>query len=310
MEFESKYIGGSINTKAIKVIQRNGVPVGIFEAYIATFDIDEPDFFGERDRFRKGAFLESLADHRDRDNRQIRLKDLHDRVVGGFPIETAKEDDIGLFAIGEINLDVQQGAEMFALMRQGVLVDMSIGFKAIEVDVDNDLKLRTIEKATVFEGSVVDEPRNQKAKIVSLKKLDMDAAGKCLRDDCQLEDKDIDQILASLKGMIEDDPSKSSIELVDVQGLESLKQVETVLKKSGFSRNAANALISKIKEFKSSDQGDLGNGTDDSDQSDSDDESAVVTILDELSQKYDERDVLQKINQLHDKVNLHVEGNN
>lgn len=298
--FESKYIGGSIDTKAIKVIEKNGVPVGIFEAYIATFDIDEPDFFGERDRFKKGAFLESLADHRERDNRQIRLKDLHGRTVGGFPIETAKEDDIGLFAIGEINLDVQQGAEMFALMRQGVLVDMSIGFQVVESDVDNDLKLRTIEKAKVFEGSVVDEPRNRKAKIVGLKNFDMSAAKACLNQDCRLDDETIAEVLESLGKIVDDTKSDSSvtISLADVEDILNIKGVEALLRKSGFSENAAKTMIRKTKEFKSSDQREVGKGNQADDQREAEDQDEVVTQLKGMTEILVENNILHELKQI------------
>ena len=116
---ETKYIGG--NVVEVKQEERNGVQVGIIKGYIATWDLDRGSW-GVRDRFVKGAFLESLNRHRI-DNRPIRLKDHHGRTVGGFPIETAFEDEKGLFATGEINLEVQQGREAFSLAKQGVLSD-------------------------------------------------------------------------------------------------------------------------------------------------------------------------------------------
>ena len=159
MARKSKYIGGNI--VEVKQVERNGIPVGIIKGHIATFDLDRG-----HDRFVPGAFLESLRRHRD-DNRPVRLKDLHGRTVGGFPIETMVEDEIGLFGVGEINLEVQQGREMFSMIKQGILSDFSIGFSSLEDSIENGV--RVIHKAEVWEGSVVDEPMNPAARITEVK---------------------------------------------------------------------------------------------------------------------------------------------
>ncbi|MBL4700591.1 MAG: HK97 family phage prohead protease [Phycisphaeraceae bacterium] len=163
MNIETKYIGGNI--VEVKQVERNGIKVGVIKGHIATWDLDR-GAWGVRDRFVKGAFIESLDRHR-RDNRPIRLKDHHGRTIGGFPIETALEDEVGLFVIGEINLEVQQGREAFALAKQGILSDFSIGFSSLEDTVTEDI--RVIHKAEVWEGSIVDEPMNPKAKITEVK---------------------------------------------------------------------------------------------------------------------------------------------
>lgn len=164
MNKETKRLGG--NVIEVKEEDRNGVKVGIVKGYIATWDVDRGDWTGVKDQFVRGAFLKSLAEHREK-NRQIRLKDHHGRTVGGFPIEMVKEDDIGLLGVGEINLEVQQGREAHALARQGVLVDFSIGFSVVDSTMENDL--RTITEAIVWEGSIVDEPMNPHAKITEVK---------------------------------------------------------------------------------------------------------------------------------------------
>ena len=161
---EVRFLGGRITE--VKQEDRNGVAVGIIEGYIATWDIDEGDYFGVKDQFKKGAFVESILEHIQR-KRQVRLKDHHGRTVGGFPIEFVKEDERGLFGVGEVNLEVQQGMEVYKLAKQGVLVDFSIGFSAVEAERDDDI--RTITKAIIWEGSVVDEPMNRAAQITQVK---------------------------------------------------------------------------------------------------------------------------------------------
>lgn len=163
----------------VKEQERQGQPVGIVAGYIATWDLDRG-----LDRFVKGAFADSLGELR-AEKRQIRLKDHHGRTVGGFPIENVREDDIGLFGIGEINLNVQQGRDAYNLAKQGVLTDFSIGYSVQESEFENET--RVIMKALVWEGSIVDEPMNPKANIVEVKDnktvipfLDLPVAGKDL----------------------------------------------------------------------------------------------------------------------------------
>ena len=161
MDIETKKIGGKITET--KQEERNGVPVGIIEGYLATWDVDR----GE-DRFVKGAFLESLREHKKK-NRQIRFNAQHFHLIGGFPIDTAKEDTKGLFVVGEVNLDTQGGRENFSLAKQKVLVDFSIGFSAVDWEIKDGI--RVINKAIVWEGSIVDEPMNPEAQITEVKKL-------------------------------------------------------------------------------------------------------------------------------------------
>lgn len=162
---ETQYVGGRV--LEVKQETRNGVPVGIVAGHIAAWEPDQGGRFGVPDRFHPGAFLKSIAEHVARDNRQVRLKDHHGRTIGGFPIETVHEDEIGLFGRGEINLEVQQGREAFALARQRVLTDFSIGFISISDTLGSDF--RDIFEAQVVEGSTVDDPLNKGANITEVK---------------------------------------------------------------------------------------------------------------------------------------------
>ncbi len=165
MNIEVKQFGGRVVEH--KEIERDGQLLGIIEVLLATWEPDTGGMFGVPDQFVQGAFAESLRLHRERDDRQVRMKNMHHHVIGGFPIETVVETSAGLFAIGEINLEMQEGKEVWALIKQGVLVDMSVGFSATEDVIENGL--RTISKAILWEGSVVDEPANQGANILNFK---------------------------------------------------------------------------------------------------------------------------------------------
>lgn len=160
MDIETKLFNGVITE--VKQIERNGVEIGIIAGYIATWDLDRGN-----EQFIKGAFAKSIQEHKDK-KRQIRFKDHHGRTVGGYPIDQVKEDEKGLFGVAEVNLEVQQGRELHSLARQGVIVDKSIGFTAIEEDRGEDGR-RLIKEAIVWEGSGVDEPMNEDANIVEVK---------------------------------------------------------------------------------------------------------------------------------------------
>lgn len=161
---ETKQFNGRVIK--FKEMDIDGVRVGLIEGYIATWDIDRGGWDGIKDQFARGAFRESIADYLKR-NRMIRFKDNHGRTLGGFRIDSVREDDIGLYGIAEVNLDVQQGADLMSLVRQGVLTDFSIGFSDDESTTEGDL--RTITKATIWEGSIVDEPMNPFANVVGFK---------------------------------------------------------------------------------------------------------------------------------------------
>ena len=162
---ETKQFGGHVIET--KTEERNGVPVGIIAGHIAAWTPDTGGMFGLPDRFHPGAFLDSIEEHKRRNNRQIRFKDHHGQVIGGFPIESVKEDSIGLFAKGEVNLETQRGREAFSLARQKVLVDFSLGFIAKDDRIDN--AYREIFKAMIIEGSIIDEPMNRDAEVTEVK---------------------------------------------------------------------------------------------------------------------------------------------
>jgi len=228
-DIEVKQLGGKV--VEVKEEQRNGVTVGIVEGYIATWDLDRGDFFGQRDQFLKGSFAKSLADLRSR-NRPVRLKDHHRRTVGGFPIGTVKEDDTGLFGVGEINLEVQQGKEAYLLAKQGVLSDFSVGFSVDVWEMDEDKDIRTIKEATVWEGSIVDEPMNPFANITAVKSFASVVAKEFGKSEEEVMDIIKKHRNADIRRITQDD-LKNMTE----------RQVEDVLRESGIFSNRLAIMI-------------------------------------------------------------------
>jgi HK97 family phage prohead protease len=164
---ELQFVGGHI--LEIKEAVRDGVPIGVFLGYLSTWEPDTGGVFGIPDQFHPGTWLDSLQEHKDRGNRPIRLKDHHGRTIGGFPIDLAYEDDVGLAVTGEINLDTQFGKEAYSLARQRVLTDLSAGYIVKEDKIDGGI--RHIFKSDLWEGSIVDEPANRGAQITEVKSV-------------------------------------------------------------------------------------------------------------------------------------------
>ena len=212
MDLKTIVHGGHI-TAAEKTVNRHGVPVGTVSGHIATWDVDRGGWSGIKDKFLPGAFAESIERHKKTD-RQIRLKDMHGRTIGGFPIDTVKEDSKGLFGIGEINLEVQQGVEAFSLARQKVLTDFSIGWEMLSEPTISE-GIRHISKAEIWEGSIVDEPMNPFANILDVKAiefegmdpLDIREIEKAMREGIKFTSTQAKKIISLMKsaGMLRDE---------------------------------------------------------------------------------------------------------
>lgn len=175
--FLTKAFNGTLGNEAVlfngKAI---GDDIGVVEGYIATYDLDRG-----YDRFTRGAFSESINDHKSR-NRHVRLLKNHknSEMIGVFDVNTIKEDSKGLFGRGLIDLDVQSGREMHSLSKKGMISDFSIGF-SIDKERSNNQGERIIEKATIWEGSLVTEPMNPEAVVTGVKS-DTDYSNMTQRD--------------------------------------------------------------------------------------------------------------------------------
>ena len=143
---------------------------GKFSGYAATWDKDN---HGEQ--FVRGAFLDSLADW----NKKGRYPSLyldHPQMRGesAIPIGVIKflsEDATGLRIEGEINLHTTAGREAWALVKQGALRSLSVGFRVDSDGVRWNAARQVLEitKASLFEVSIVDQPANDAARILEIK---------------------------------------------------------------------------------------------------------------------------------------------
>lgn len=162
---EKKFLTVPFHIESTK--QREDEKLGIVKGYASTFNVDRGD-----DRIEPEAFDETLRSHKER-GRAIRMLWQHstNELIGGFPASKAYVDSKGLYVEGQINLETQRGREAYALAKQGVLSDFSIGFMIKQADYEKQdgKNIRVIKELELFEVSLVGEPMNQEAQFTEVK---------------------------------------------------------------------------------------------------------------------------------------------
>lgn len=143
--------------------------------------------FGVKDSYadviEPGAFGASLARHKQAGTMPAMLWQ-HDPTQPIGRWEEAREDNRGLFLRGELNLATAKGQEAYALVKQGALDGLSIGYSVSQSKAGKD-GLRLLTEIDLWEISIVTFPSNHGARLTGVK-----AAGEALqlRDRGHLED--------------------------------------------------------------------------------------------------------------------------
>lgn len=231
-----------------KVKTEDDQELGIFSGAMASQNKDLGD-----DIIAANAFDNTLK-KKIKSKKQIPILYQHDSYqlpVGGINPKNVIQDGKKWMVKGELNLDTPMGASMYALMKQGVLSDMSIGYYVVDADMSR-AGIRTIKELELREVSIVITPMNKDATVDHIK-----SAG-------NIEYTTVINFDNEIKVL-----RKFDVEDVEVT---SKKDFEEILRESGiFSRKAATYLASliNINCLK---------------QSDSDNKTRLFNILDELSQ--------------------------
>lgn len=144
---------------------------GVFEGYASLFEVADLG----RDVVAPGAFAESLAR---RGAGGVRMLWQHDpaQPIGRWLSIT--EDGRGLRVRGELNLAVARAREVHALLRDGAIDGLSIGFR---VERSRPAAgLRRLEKLDLWEISVVTFPMHPGARVSGVKRRPPAPAGEGL----------------------------------------------------------------------------------------------------------------------------------
>lgn len=142
----------------IKAVGEEGS--GEFEGYGSVFGVVD----SYNDIVVKGAFEDSLKEYG-----MPKLLLQHSTwMVGGKWLE-AREDEKGLWLKGQLNLEVQSAREVYALMKQGAINGLSIGYRTLEEEINRVTGENTIKKVRLYEVSIVTFPANEAATVTGVK---------------------------------------------------------------------------------------------------------------------------------------------
>ena len=135
---------------------------GQFEGYASLFNL--PDLC--KDVVEPGAFATSLAR---RGPRGIKLLWQHDpsEPIGQWLL--LREDARGLFVRGRLSLAVARAREIHALMRDGAVDGLSIGFRTVKARTDPRSGYRRLVEIDLWEVSIVTFPLLPQARVSAVK---------------------------------------------------------------------------------------------------------------------------------------------
>ncbi|OLN21715.1 hypothetical protein BTO30_13515 [Domibacillus antri] len=144
----------------------------IIEGYASTFGGD-PDAYG--DVIKKGAFTKTIQESGDR----IKFLWQHDWNHPIGKVVEVREDDIGLYFKAKIS-STTKGQEAMQLMKDKVIDRVSIGYRTVKSEYDNENNIRILTEIRLFEISAVTFPANDNAVITNAKNAPEQKAGRVL----------------------------------------------------------------------------------------------------------------------------------
>ncbi len=137
-------------------------PDGSIEGYASLFGaIDQA-----RDMVMPGAFAQTL---KQRGIRKVPMLFQHDPAEPvGIWLEL-KEDFRGLYARGRLIPDVARGRELLALLRDGAIDGLSIGYRSVRARSDPRTRVRALHQVDLWEISIVTFPLLDGARVSAVK---------------------------------------------------------------------------------------------------------------------------------------------
>lgn len=140
---------------------------GFFSGYASVFNSQDL----HEDVIVQNAFKKSLEQWKAKDSFPKLLWQHDQRQPIGVWHEI-KEDSYGLFVKGQLLLDLQQAREAYALLKAGVINEMSIGFRPIKIRRQKSSQVRYIEEIDLQEISLVTFAANESAKVLAVKEFE------------------------------------------------------------------------------------------------------------------------------------------
>ena len=228
----------TINFEVKEINEEEGTFTGYGSAFRKT-----PDSYG--DIVDPGAFKKTIKEGK---GRIVHLFNHNVMEPIGKPDELS-EDETGLFVKGRLSLGVQRARETLALMKDGVINQMSIGYETIkEQTIDG---IRHLKEIKLFDVSPVVFAADNEAIILSVKnEEDEEKAGRVLS---AANISKVRAAFAALQSLLdaaieEAEPEKSTQLAIAVKEAEELEGIVNVLRaeNDGFSTKDAETRIEAI----------------------------------------------------------------
>jgi uncharacterized protein len=135
--------------------------MGRFAGYASVFDVVD----NQKDIILRGAFAETLKG-RVGDIKML-WQHQQDEPIGIF--KKIFEDASGLYVEGKLLLDVARAKEAYALLKEGAIGGLSIGYSPTQYRLHEKTGTRLISTVELWEISLVTFPANEAAKITVVK---------------------------------------------------------------------------------------------------------------------------------------------
>lgn len=134
---------------------------GRFAGYASVFGVLD----NQRDIVLRGAFAQTLPGR----TSEIKFLWQHrsDEPIGTFA--RMFEDARGLYVEGTLLLDVQRAREAYALLKQGAVSGLSIGYSPVRYTIDAETGARVLSEVKLWEVSLVTFPANEAAGVTVVK---------------------------------------------------------------------------------------------------------------------------------------------
>lgn len=158
-----------------------------------------------RDMVMAGAFSESIGA---KGAKGVKLLWQHDQSQPIGMFTAIEEDRKGLKATGKLLLTVSKAREAYEMMKAGIVDGLSIGFQTLKESYDIEKGgrgYRKIEKADLWEISLVTFPMNSRATVTAVKNMPTDRELEAmLRDEAGLSNRDAKAALSIFKKTLRD----------------------------------------------------------------------------------------------------------
>lgn len=148
-------------------IKATGKDEGIVEAYVSVFN--NVDAYG--DVIEQGAFAKSL---KKKLPKGVWMHNWDEPIAKTLE---AREDPHGLYIKGQLILEVEKAREAYALMKNGVIDEFSIGFYINDQEYDEVNNVRRIKEITLIEWSPVLAGANPDTELISVKAAEAPVEG-------------------------------------------------------------------------------------------------------------------------------------